>query len=267
MSLLEGMMTRSGQMDFQAQRERFASDGYAVFEGALRGEALELLRRECGRFVAREDARMDAAGVDRLGLSRRGSRYFANECQREQPALRQVLFGEAMAEVCRATLGDDVYFFFDQYVVKGPEGGASFGWHQDSGYMVGNGGPADHAPYLTCWCPLDDATVDNGTVRVLPFPVAPASRDAILPHERPAETGDLTAWSSDEPGQAIEAAAGDVVAFSSRLLHATGANRTSALRRVYLAQYTPEAVLDPGTRHLRRNAIPLLRAGRRVTQP
>ncbi len=56
-----------------------------------------------------------------------------------------------------------------------------------------------------------------------------------------------------------------MVAFSSRLLHATGANRTNKPRRVYLAQYSPEAILDPGTKHLRRNAIPFLRSGRQVT--
>ncbi len=252
-------------MPAQNHHEQFARLGYTVFEGLLLGEPLELLRRECGRFVEREDARMDAAGVDSLGLSHRGRRYFANECQRERPDLRQVLFGEALAEVCRVTLGDDAYFFFDQFVVKGPERGLAFGWHQDSGYMAGNGGPADHAPYLTCWCPLDDATVENGTVRVLPFPDAPASREAILKHQRQAGSNDLTAWPADEPGVVVEAAAGSVVAFSSRLLHATGANQTNAARRVYLAQYTSEAVVNPGTRHLRRNAIPLLRGGQRVT--
>ncbi len=97
-------------------------------------------------FVAREDARMDAAGVDSLGISHRGKRYFANECQRERPSLRRMLFSETMADICRATLGDDAYFFFDQYVVKGPEGGLPFSWHQDSGYVVGNGGASGPPP-------------------------------------------------------------------------------------------------------------------------
>lgn len=238
----------------------FATDGYAVFPGVLAGAPLDLLRAECARFVAREDARMDAAGVDTLGLSHRGKRYFANECQREQPLLRTVLFGEAMADVCRATLGPDAYFFFDQYVVKGPdkEAANSFGWHQDSGYMSHNGGPPDHAPYLTCWCPLDDATVENGTVRVLPR----THLGGIRVHERAG--ADLHVVTED-PGVVIEAKAGDIVVFSSRLLHATGANRTEAPRRVYLAQYSPEVILNPGTRHLRRNAIAFLRDGRRVT--
>jgi ectoine hydroxylase-related dioxygenase (phytanoyl-CoA dioxygenase family) len=171
-----------------------------------------------------------------------------------------------MAEVCRATLGDNAYFFFDQYVVKGPEGGLPFGWHQDSGYVVGNGGPVDHAPYLTCWCPLDDATAQNGTVRVLPFSETPLARDWILPHERQAGTNDLVGWKGNEPGLVLEVPAGSVVAFSSHLLHTTGANQTDRMRRVYLAQYTPEVMLNPGTRQLRRNAVPLVLKGEQVTR-
>jgi hypothetical protein len=253
-------------MDFKPQREQFTQDGYAVFEGVLRGEMLDLLREQCAAFVAREDALMDAAGVDTLGISHRGKRYFANECQREQPSLRRMLFSEVMANVCRATLGDSAYFFFDQYVVKGPEGGLPFGWHQDSGYVVGNGGPVDHAPYLTCWCPLDDASAENGTVRVLPFPEVPLSRDWILPHERQAGTNDLIGWKGNDEGVVLEVPAGSVVAFSSRLLHTTGANETDRMRRVYLAQYTPEVMLNPGTRQLRRNAVPLVLNGEQVTR-
>lgn len=248
-------------MGYDRQAAQFAEQGYAVFEGALTGDALALLRDQCDAFVAREDGRMDAAGVDTIGISHRGKRYFANECQREQPALRQVLLGETMADICRATLGDTAYFFFDQYVVKLAEAGLPFSWHQDSGYVVGNGGPADHAPYLTCWCPLDDATIDNGTVRVVPG----SHCDGIAPHERRAGSNDLAVMVDEADAVAIEVPAGSVVAFSSLTLHATGANRTDRPRRVYLAQYTPEVMLNPGTRQLRRNAIPLLQQGQQVT--
>lgn len=248
-------------MDYSDQSRQFAEQGYAVFPGALAGEALALLRAECDSFVAREDARMDAAGVDTLGISHRGKRYFANECQRVVPALRGVLFSQTMADICRATLGDTAYFFFDQYVVKGPEGGLPFSWHQDSGYVVGNGGPADHAPYLTCWCPLDDSNEENGTVRLIPG----SHRGGIVPHDRQPGTNDLVGAPAGSEGLIVEAKAGDVVAFSSLTLHATGANRSNRPRRVYLAQYTPEAMLNPGTRQLRRNAILLLQGGEQMT--
>jgi len=232
---------------YAAQAEQFAAEGYAVFPGVLNGAMLEMLREQCSLFMAREDARMDALGVDTIGITHRGKRYFANQCQRAQPALRQMLFSPVMAEVCRATLGDDVYFFFDQFVVKGPEGGMSFGWHQDSG-----------------WCPLDDATAENGTVRLIPFSANPKSRD-ILPHERQPKSNDLVAQADAAQMRTIDASAGSVVAFSSRLLHSTGPNLGSRLRRVYLAQYTAEAMLNPGTRHLRNNAVPLLWHGEQVT--
>lgn len=248
-------------MRFEQQARDFVEQGYAVFPGALAGAVLALLRDECDAFVAREDARMDELGVDTIGISHRGKRYFANECQRVVPALRDVLFSEIMADLCRATLGDTAYFFFDQYVVKGPEGGLPFSWHQDSGYVVGNGGPPDHAPYVTCWCPLDDATIENGTVRLMPG----SHRNGILPHDRQPGSNDLVGAPAEAEGLIVEAKAGDIVAFSSLLLHATGANRTDRPRRVYLAQYTREAMLNPGTKQLRRNAIALLQDGAQVT--
>ena len=253
-------------MRFSTQRDQFAEHGFGIFERALVGPMLDLLRAQCAAFIAREDARMDAAGVDQIGITHRGKRYFANECLRQQPALAQLLFSDVMADICAATLGPDAYFFFDQYVVKGPESGMPFAWHQDSGYVVGNGGPADHAPYLTCWCPLDDSSAQNGTVRLIPFSTLPRSRDEILPHHRDPVTQDLIGWTDEAGAITLDVPAGSVVAFSSRLLHATSANTTDKMRRVYLAQYTPEVILDPGTRHLRRNAIPLLRRGQKVTQ-
>jgi ectoine hydroxylase-related dioxygenase (phytanoyl-CoA dioxygenase family) len=248
-------------MGFTTQSHQFANEGYAVFERVLAGDLLDLLRGCCDDFVAREDARMDAAGTDTLGITHRGKRYFANECQREQPQLRAMLFSKTMADICRATLGDTAYFFFDQYVVKGPDGGMPFSWHQDSGYVVGNGGPADHLPYLTCWCTLDDATVANGTVRVVPG----SHRAGTLPHERQTGSNDLALAVDERDAVAVEVPAGSVVAFSSRTLHATGSNQTDRARRVYLAQYTPEVILNPGTRQLRRNAIPLVLHGQQVT--
>lgn len=253
-------------MDFSAQREQFAKEGYAVFERVLEGPMLDMLREQCGRIIEKEDARLDALGVDVDGITHRGTRYFAGECQRQQPELRDMLFSNTMAEICRATLGDEAYFFYDQFVVKGPDKGLAFSWHQDSGYVVGNGGPADHKPYLTCWCTLDDTTVANGTVRLLPFSQKPEARAGIVPHVRQPGTNDLVADTGGAEGITVEVPAGSVVAFSSLVLHATGPNTTPDMRRIYLAQYSPEVILNPGTRHLRRNAIPILRGGKQVTR-
>jgi hypothetical protein len=65
----------------------------------------------------------------------------------------------------------------------------------------------------------------------------------------------------------VEASPGTIVTFSSRVPHATGPNLTPRPRRVYVAQYTSEVMVNPGSRHLRNDAIPLLRNGEHATLP
>ena len=86
-----------------------------------------------------------------------------------------------------------------------------------------------------------------------------------MPHQRQSETNDLVGWTDDAAAVTLEAPAGSFVAFAGVLLHATGANRTDKLEQVYLAQYTREVMLNPGTRQLRNNAVPLLLKGEIAT--
>jgi hypothetical protein len=54
----------------------YRDHGWFVLEDALDTGSLEVLRRECQRFMDERDAEMDAAGTDVMGLDRRGQRYF-----------------------------------------------------------------------------------------------------------------------------------------------------------------------------------------------
>ena len=142
---------------------RFATDGFFVLDGVLPAGDLELLRGECDRLVDERDQEMDHHGVDRLDLDHRGRRYFI-QAYRKSPGLRRFLLSDLMAEIARTALGDTVYLFNEQYVVKAAERGMRFGWHQDSGFI-----DYPHAPYLTCWIALDDVSEANGTVYLLPY--------------------------------------------------------------------------------------------------
>jgi ectoine hydroxylase-related dioxygenase (phytanoyl-CoA dioxygenase family) len=72
-------------------------------------------------------------------------------------------------QISKALLGPDSFLFFDGFVVKGAEAGMKLAWHQDSGYVNAVDGDIEHKPYITCWCPLDDVTEENGTVYILPM--------------------------------------------------------------------------------------------------
>lgn len=72
-----------------------------------------------------------------------------------------------MKELSTHFLQSDSYLFNEQFVVKGAHTGASFAWHQDSGYVG-----FDHRPYLTVWIALDDTRIENGAVYLLPRDLA-----------------------------------------------------------------------------------------------
>ena len=218
-----------------AMLQQYRDEGYFIIEKALDDETLELLRSGAQYSVDKLDAAMDEAGVDRIGINARGKRYFSNFIYEDRPELRKFLYGDTMAEVCRAVLGDEAYMFWEQYVIKAGDPDTSFAWHQDSGYVH-----EDHEPYLTVWVALDDVTEENGSVYLLPY-----SRSGIrsyIKHVTDPVTNDQVCYFGSDPGLSVTAPAGSMVVFSSVLIHRSGANTTDRMRRVYLAQYSRDVI-------------------------
>ncbi len=162
-----------------------------------------------------------------------------------------------MTEIARTALGDTVYLFNEQYVVKAAERGMSFSWHQDSGFI-----DYPHRPYLTCWIALDDVSAANGTVFLLPYARA-GTRDVVA-HARDEESNDRIGYAGDDPGDPVVVPAGSIACFSSTVFHRSGANATEHTRRVYVAQYSSEPVLSEDGSRPRHLAEPLLVDGRPV---
>lgn len=244
------------QSSIVAERgRRFREDGFFVIESVLPPHDLHALRGECQRFVDERDTEMDQLGVDSLDLDHRGRRYFVHGYSRSA-TIRRFVVSDLMVDIARTALGDNVYLFNEQYVVKAAERGMRFGWHQDSGFI-----DYPHRPYLTCWIPLDDVAEANGTVYLLPY--SRAGTRKVVAHVLDEETNDRIGYAGDDPGDPVIVPAGSVVCFSSTVLHRSGPNTTDRMRRVYLAQYSTEPILTAdksGPRHL---AHPLMIDGRR----
>jgi ectoine hydroxylase-related dioxygenase (phytanoyl-CoA dioxygenase family) len=235
---------------------RFREEGFFVLERVVPQSDLEVLRDECQRCIDDRDREMDRLGVDKLDLDHRGRRYFVHAYEKS-PAVRRFLFSELMAQIAGAALGGTVYLFNEQYVVKAAEQGMKFGWHQDSGFI---GYP--HRPYLTCWITLDDVSEANGTVDLLPYGRA-GTRD-VVEHVHDEETNDMVGYFGDDPGDPVTAPAGSIACFSSTLFHRSGPNTTDRMRRVYVAQYAPEAILNEERSAPRHLADPVIIDGERV---
>lgn len=239
---------------------QFKKDGFFILESVISDNVLEALRRECMHYIAEADREMEAKGVKSEGINHYKKRYFVSDRGMESQIMRDFLFSELMAEITQATLGDNVYLFNEQYVVKAADTDTKFNWHQDSGY-VGH----YHAPYLSCWCALDDMTEENGTIYVLPYGRdGRASTDELIDHVVEAGSNDKVGYHGDDPGDPAIVPAGSIVVFSSRTFHRSGANKTDHFRRSYLAQYSSEPIMNKDGSQLWRRADPIVRNGERV---
>lgn len=241
------------------QIQQYREQGYFILESVITDEQLEGLRAECQRYIDKYEAEMEAKGVTTLGINHYKKRYFISNRGAESAIITSFLFSDLMADVCQATLGDDVYLFNEQYVVKAAEVGLKFAWHQDSGY-IGH----YHRPYLSCWCALDDMTEENGTVRVLPYERAGMKPDDLIEHTVEEGTNDKVGYRGNDPGIAAIVPAGSIVVFSSRTFHSSGPNTTDRMRRSYLAQYSAEPIMTKDRSRIWAQAVPFLRNGKRI---
>jgi ectoine hydroxylase-related dioxygenase (phytanoyl-CoA dioxygenase family) len=228
---------------------RFRDEGFFILESVVPDQDLKTLRGECQRLIDDRDREMDRLGVDSLDLDHRGRRYFVH-AYGKSPAVQRFLFSNLMARIAKAALGDTLYVFNEQYVVKAAERGMKFGWHQDSGFI-----PYAHQPYLTCWITLDDVTEENGTVYLLPY--SRAGTREVVEHVRDEETNDMIGYFGDDPGDPVVVPAGSIACFSSTVFHRSGPNTTDRMRRVYLAQYSAEPILSEDRSQPRHLAEPL----------
>jgi ectoine hydroxylase-related dioxygenase (phytanoyl-CoA dioxygenase family) len=137
---------------------------------------------------------------------------------------------EELLDAMVQLLGEDVRFWWDQGINKSPGAGSFIAWHQDNGYQSGK-----TPEYITCWLALDDSNPENGGLMVIPESHKAGPRDhewrsvhAVVPEE----------FVEEEKAIPLNAKAGDMLLFSSYLIHQTVGNHTKdKQRRAWVVQY------------------------------
>lgn len=204
--------------------EEFRRQGYVTVPGFLTPEAAGALAEAVAASPERDP------GHNPLTL---GTMRFASNLFYGSPVLQAFLSSNSVVELVTTILGPDTWVRWDQAVWKHP-GAPEFPMHQDNGYT---NLPAEH---LQLWVALTAATADDGGLVVVPGG-----------HRQPLEhrwVGDHATADVSGPRVAIEAAAGDVIAFSSYLPHATTSNTSDHTRLAYVAEFLPLDVADPSVR-------------------
>ncbi len=176
--------------------DQYRKDGYFILENALPPSRLRDIQGEAMRFKEIFDARMRAANVTVWDINHLDKRYFISLYHDHSEILKEYLFSEQMAEICRATVGPEVYLFQEQFVIKGAEVGMTFSWHQDGGWFA-----PDCPPYVSVWLALDDMTKENGTIDVLPQ--SRMEHRGWLKHRVDPKTNDRIGYEGDDPGDPV----------------------------------------------------------------
>jgi ectoine hydroxylase-related dioxygenase (phytanoyl-CoA dioxygenase family) len=219
----------------ESERLQYQNDGYFIREGLFSVEEMDGLAQILDKFEAQRAIQV-ANNNNKLGISRANEITFLNQVSDHEVNLKKFCAQPKLVSFALDLVGPDLTLHSDQLVYKKPEAPRDFPWHQDSGYRVVD--PLDH---LICWIAVTDATVENGTISVLP-----RSHKQGLAEHRPTELG-KQCYFGDDPGIPATVGKGGVAFFSSLLFHKSGPNTSHSTRKAYIVRYTPAHVRDVAT--------------------
>src|ERR1051325_11812025 len=160
----------------------------------------------------------------RLGEQGKGTFEYVPLLQLRSPVLRGYATSPKLVAPMIELLGPDVRLYWDQAVSKPPGATSDVPWHQDNGYT-----PVVPEEDVTCTVALDPMTRANGCLWI-----QPGSHRAGTRSHRPTDYFFQVGYEGDAPGEACELAAGDVLVFSSLIMHRTGPNTTDGPRRSWV---------------------------------
>ena len=228
--------------------DQFEENGFCILEDVFSLAEMDALTSAIEVHQARHEQRLSEVGTE--GISRADEISFTSHLAENDEAIRAFCLRPEFVAITTRFLGPNIDLYWNQSVFKGPDGKAQFPWHQDDGYT-----PVTPSPYLTLWLALNDATVENGCIWVLPG----SHRGGVVPH-LPSPIG-LVCHSLDDPDQGVPVPlkAGSMAAFQSLTMHKSGVNRSSGVRKAYIVQYSHAGLKNAKTGEVLPNKIPVAR--------
>lgn len=140
-------------------------------------------------------------------------------------------------DITRALIGEEVRIYRAMFMNKPARRGTILPYHQDAGSQWG----MDRQPTVTIWTALDDATIANGCVQVIPG----SHRLGLLSEQGHTITPEQEAQHCrDEDSLYLEAKAGEVFVLHNLMLHRSGVNATDHPRRAFSVAYLDGATRD-----------------------
>jgi phytanoyl-CoA hydroxylase len=219
-------------------QHQYEQDGYAVLADALSAGEVQALRDEAVRICRGELGAVD--GVRRAADDEPDEQVVREYLCIHFPhklsdLMHTTLAHPAVVDALTGIIGPNVKAMQSMLFIKS-EGKPGQAWHQDELFI-----PTRDRSLTAAWIALDDATVENGCLWVLP---GSHRRGVLYPdrdHHDPRFDCEVEAYDfpyRDEDAVAVEVAAGSVVVFNGYLLHMSLPNGgRHGLRRALVNHY------------------------------
>ncbi|MBT7807808.1 hypothetical protein HN766_20060, partial [Candidatus Poribacteria bacterium] len=237
-----------------AQAGQFRTEGYTFADPFFTPRELEALRVELTRIydelgserplnvAVQEDGAVNDDGGERQNLQ-------VIPLNDKSPLCQALPFAPKVADAIEALIGDSFRLHLDQAFWKPARRGIGTSWHQDNAYFkIG-----DPLRGTAMWIAIHDATVENGTIHVMP-----QSFTTDYEHYRdPMSNHHIRFDADDEGGVPVELKAGGVAFFCYGTPHCTKANNTDEGRAGVALRFlhTEFADGDSWTQHEQRTPI------------
>ncbi len=227
-------MAATSQPPAASLQERYAEQGFALLPGLIPPEEVAELRREVlGIFRGERGAvdgivPLEASLPEPEVLRSYNAIHFPHKLS---PLVRRTMGHPRLVEVLTQVIGPNVKCMQSMLFVKGP-GKPGQSWHQDEYYI-----PTRDRSLTGAWIALEDATVENGCLWVIPG----SHREAFIRRRHrysgdeyaDVDTCELAPF-TDQDQRPVEVPPGGVVFFNGYLLHSSLRNRSPGSSRLAL---------------------------------
>ena len=210
----------------QDEIDFFNAHGWLVIDNAIPGEHLDEIERHCDRILAdKEKLAYDWAWSKDEDKDHRSFRIVQSSPSFVWKDIKDAPYRKWLVEFGSALMHQKLEFWYDQFLAKPPGKSSPTFWHQDEGYW----GTNLNDKGATCWIPLQDVTVENGSMHFIDA----GHKDGVLVH-RSVEgvQSDLLTCDPDESrAVACPIARGSVTFHHSKTPHMTPANASKSWRK------------------------------------
>jgi len=224
----------------------YRENGFVVLDQALSREEIDALNHETAQLCRNEKGEIDGIGSaspdesDVDVMKRVLCIHFPHKLSK---LMAETLHHRATVDLLTKSIGPNVKCMQSMLFVKA-SGKPGQAWHQDEDYI-----PTRDRSLVGAWIALDDATVINGCLWVLP---KSHERGILWPQQKHDNRAFDCAWEShqfpwrDEDSVPVEVKAGSIVFFNGYLLHRSLPNRAKdGFRRSLVNHYMSAESLLP----------------------